>query len=91
MFSFFMSAVVFLVTGLTLSIAPIWVLIILFFLSSFVGQFGANATTYVMAAETYPTELRSTCHGVSAFAGMPRPGFIVIGFVRRSSAARQGI
>jgi hypothetical protein len=43
--------------------------IFLFFLVAFVGQFGANVTTYVMAAETYPTELRATCHGLSAFMG----------------------
>jgi len=35
----------------------------LYFLSSFFGNFGANSTTYIMAAETYPTELRGTCHG----------------------------
>lgn len=40
----------------------------LFFLSSFLGQF-VNTTTYVMAAETYPTELRGTLHGLSAFLG----------------------
>ena len=28
-----------------------------------------NVTTYVCAAETYPTELRATCHGISAFMG----------------------
>jgi hypothetical protein len=43
--------------------------IFLFFAVSFFGQFGANITTYVMAAETYPTELRGTCHGLSAFMG----------------------
>jgi hypothetical protein len=43
--------------------------ILLYFLVSFFGQFGANITTYVMAAETYPTELRATCHGLSAFMG----------------------
>jgi hypothetical protein len=26
-------------------------------------NFGPNVTTYVMAAETYPTELRGTLHG----------------------------
>lgn len=40
-----------------------------FFLSIFVSQFGANSTTYVVAAETYPTELRCTCLGISAFSG----------------------
>ncbi len=35
----------------------------LYFFSSFVVNFGPNVTSYVMAAETYPTELRGTCHG----------------------------
>jgi len=45
------------------------VLMSLYFMSSFFGQFGSNVTTYVMAAETYPTELRGTFHGLSAFFG----------------------
>jgi hypothetical protein len=71
MISFFLCAVFFLVTGLLLDsgAAPNWVVTLVFFLANFAGQFGANSTTYVMAAETYPTELRSTCHGISAFSG----------------------
>ncbi len=42
-------------------------LMFLYFASSFFGNFGVNVTTYVVAAETYPTELRATCHGLSAF------------------------
>lgn len=41
----------------------------LFFFTNFIVNFGANTTTYVMAAETYPVELRGTCHGLSAFSG----------------------
>eukprot|EP00751_Fragilariopsis_kerguelensis_P011747 CAMPEP_0170774688 /NCGR_PEP_ID=MMETSP0733-20121128/10109_1 /TAXON_ID=186038 /ORGANISM="Fragilariopsis kerguelensis, Strain L26-C5" /LENGTH=712 /DNA_ID=CAMNT_0011117297 /DNA_START=70 /DNA_END=2208 /DNA_ORIENTATION=+ len=44
------------------------VLIFLYFLSSILGQF-VNVTTYVMAAEAYPSELRGTLHGLSAFTG----------------------
>jgi nitrate/nitrite transporter NarK len=71
MISFFLCAVLFLVTGLLLDsgAAPNWAVTLVFFLANFAGQFGANSTTYVMAAETYPTELRSTCHGISAFSG----------------------
>jgi len=71
MFSFFLCSVLFLATGLLLDrgIAPSWVVTVLFYLANLAGQCGANSTTYVMAAETYPTELRSTCHGISAFAG----------------------
>ena len=71
MFSFFLCAVLFLATGLLLDRgnAPSWVVTVLFYLANLAGQCGANSTTYVMAAETYPTELRSTCHGISAFSG----------------------
>ena len=44
-------------------------IMLMYFLVSFFGQFGSNVTTYVMAAETYPTEVRATCHGLSAFMG----------------------
>lgn len=33
-----------------------------------------------MAAETYPTELRSTCHGISAFAGKLGALFATVAF-----------
>jgi hypothetical protein len=33
-----------------------------------------------MAAETYPTELRSTCHGISAFAGKMGALFATVAF-----------
>ena len=69
MFSFFMCAALFFITSIIFDSAQSGVIMFLFFASSFFGNFGANVTTYVMAAETYPTELRSTCHGISAFAG----------------------
>jgi MFS family permease len=69
MFSFLMCSILFLITSLIFESAQSGVIMVLFFASSFFGNFGANVTTYVMAAETYPTELRSTCHGISAFAG----------------------
>jgi energy-converting hydrogenase Eha subunit A len=62
-FSFMMSAIIFTTIGAIFNSAGPEVLMALFFTSSFFGQFGANVTTYVMAAETYPTELRGTCHG----------------------------
>lgn len=43
--------------------------IFLYFVIAFFGQLGPGVTTYIMAAETYPTELRATCHGLSAFMG----------------------
>ena len=83
MFSFFICALLFFITAAIFNMAPTGVILFLFFASSFFGQCGPNVTTYVMAAETYPTELRSTCHGISAFSGKLGALFatIVFGFV----------
>lgn len=69
LFSFVMCAVLFSLTAATWNSSSPQAKMLLFFLSSYFGNFGANVTTYVMAAETYPTELRATCHGLSAFMG----------------------
>ena len=44
-------------------------LVILYFLSSFFGQCGPNATTFLIPAEVFPTECRTMCHGISAASG----------------------
>lgn len=59
--------------------------IFLYFAVSFFGQFGANITTYVMAAETYPTELRATCHGLSAFMGKAGALLATIVFINKGT------
>lgn len=41
----------------------------MYFISSFFGQFGANAVTFLVAAEVYPTPIRATAHGFSAACG----------------------
>lgn len=41
----------------------------LYYLSSFFGQFGPNCTTFLLAAELYPTEVRTVAHGFSATMG----------------------
>eukprot|EP01088_Endostelium_zonatum_P005840 TRINITY_DN177_c0_g2_i1.p1 TRINITY_DN177_c0_g2~~TRINITY_DN177_c0_g2_i1.p1 ORF type:complete len:845 (+),score=204.33 TRINITY_DN177_c0_g2_i1:33-2537(+) len=47
-----------------------WILfLILYALSFFFINAGPNTTTYVLAAESFPTEIRSTCSGISAAAG----------------------
>jgi hypothetical protein len=69
MFSFAVCAILFMTTAAIFETANAGIIIFLFFASSFFGNFGANVTTYVMAAETYPTELRGTFHGLSAFCG----------------------
>ena len=41
----------------------------LYYLSSFFGQFGPNATTWLLPSELFPTEIRATAHGWSAASG----------------------
>ncbi len=38
----------------------------LYFFSSFWGQFGPNCITFLLAGELYPTDVRTTAHGMSA-------------------------
>lgn len=51
----------------------------LYYFSSFWGQFGPNATTWLLPAELAPTEVRSLCHGVSAAVG--KAGALVAGVI----------
>ena len=37
--------------------------------SSFFGQLGPNATTFMIPAEIFPTHVRTFCHGVAAASG----------------------
>ena len=37
--------------------------------TSFFGQMGPNATTFLVPAEIFPTELRTFCHGIAAASG----------------------
>ncbi len=67
MSSFLACTVIFLITGGIFEKTSPQVLMFLYFLSSFLINFGPHVTAYVMAAETYPTELRGTCHGSESF------------------------
>lgn len=44
----------------------------LYFFSSFWGQFGPNATTWLLPGELFPTETRAMSHGISAAVGKVR-------------------
>jgi hypothetical protein len=44
-------------------------LVLMYFASSFVGQLGPNATTFLIPSEIFPTEMRTQCHGVAAASG----------------------
>ena len=41
------------------------------------GQFGPNATTWLLPGEVFPTDIRATCHGISAATG--KVGALVAG------------
>jgi len=43
--------------------------IFLYGLTFFFANAGPNTTTFVIPSETFPTEVRATCHGLSAAAG----------------------
>jgi len=46
-----------------------WIFFSLYALSFFITNAGPNTTTYVLAAESFPTEIRATYHGISAACG----------------------
>jgi MFS family permease len=52
-----------LIPGVTTATTPF---LLLFGASYFFAEFGPNTTTFVMAAECYPTSVRTTGHGLSA-------------------------
>ena len=62
-------------------LSPTW-LTIMYLGSSFVGQCGPNATTFLIPAEIFPTEMRTMCHGISAAAGKLGALFAAIMFHR---------
>ena len=46
-----------------------WLVILLYFGTSFFGQVGPNCTTFLIPAEIFPTEVRTLCHGIAAASG----------------------
>ncbi len=65
-----------LVPGLTKDILPF---LVIFGFSYFFAEFGPNTTTFVLAAEVYPTSVRATGHGMSA--GVAKVGAFIGVFV----------
>ena len=41
----------------------------LYYLSSYFNQFGPNCTTWLVAGEVFPTQIRTTNHGIAAMVG----------------------
>ncbi|KAK0597953.1 hypothetical protein LWI29_030157 [Acer saccharum] len=48
----------------------------------FFANFGPNSTTFVLLAELFPSQVRSTCHAISAALG--KAGAMVRAFVVQS-------
>ena len=70
MFGFFMMALMFLIIGLVPSVVKhAWPFLILYGISYFFTEFGPNMTTFIYPAELFPTDVRTTAHGISAGAG----------------------
>jgi MFS transporter, PHS family, inorganic phosphate transporter len=55
-----------LIPGISTTLAPF---LILYGVSYFFTEFGPNMTTFIYPAELFPTEVRTTGHGISAGAG----------------------
>jgi hypothetical protein len=45
------------------------ILVLMYLGSTFFGQLGPNATTFLIPAEIFPTEMRTMCHGIAAASG----------------------
>jgi len=69
-------------------------LVFLLFCSlTFLLNFGPNLGTYVMPAVCFPSHIRSTCHGISAFAGKLGAAFgtLFFPYIASSSAGLPGV
>ncbi len=70
LFGFFMMALMFLIIGLVPAVVKhAWPFLILYGISYFFTEFGPNMTTFIYPAELFPTDVRTTAHGISAGAG----------------------
>ncbi len=68
---FFMMSILFVVMGILFDVLiqkPI-LFIIMYGLTFFFCNFGPNTITYIVSAEAFPKQIRSTCHGISAASG----------------------
>jgi MFS transporter, PHS family, inorganic phosphate transporter len=70
MLGFFMMALMFLIIGLWTAVTHhVWWFLLLYGISYFFTEFGPNMTTFIYPAELFPTDVRTTSHGISAGAG----------------------
>jgi hypothetical protein len=59
----------------------------MYYLGSFFNQFGPNCITFLVAAEVFPTSIRSTAHGLAAAAG--KLGALIIAVVGSYTTVQQ--
>lgn len=66
---FLVTGSLFVLCGFCYDRIPSGWLVALYLASSFTGQLGPNATTFLIPAEIFPTDQRTLCHGICAAAG----------------------
>jgi hypothetical protein len=66
---FFLTGTLFVMCGFFYESLSSGLLVGLYLASSFLGQLGPNATTFLIPAEIFPTEQRTYCHGIAASSG----------------------
>ncbi|GKY92579.1 hypothetical protein MPSEU_000228000 [Mayamaea pseudoterrestris] len=69
LYGFLLTGVLFVSVGFSYETLSPSLLVALYLGSSFFGQLGPNATTFLIPAEIFPTQVRTTCHGVAAASG----------------------
>jgi len=69
LFGFAMMAVFYAIIGVWLNTMNAGLLLFVYGLTYFFSNFGPNATTFILPAETFPVEVRSTLNGFSAACG----------------------
>jgi len=68
-YGFVLTGILFCCCGFFYDTLPTNWLVAIYFASSFCGQCGPNATSFVIPAEIFPTEMRTMCHGIAAASG----------------------
>ena len=68
-FGFLITGGLFVTCGVAYNDLSMTSLVVCYLLSSFFGQLGPNATTFLIPAEIFPTEMRTWCHGICAASG----------------------
>ncbi len=77
---FFVMGLAFLLIGIAPAVSHVlWLFLLVYGLSYFFAEFGPNTTTFLLAAELFPVNLRTTGHGLSA--GLAKVGAFIGAFI----------